>query len=212
LTAYVSTADDLVLHAPRVLGYASAKRIAARYRIDEDEVEDRLLEFAAKGWVAHSRFADSSGWNLTEAGRIEDERRLSVELDLAGARDTVAMAHQAFLPLNRRFGQACTNWQIRPSTRDPMAFNDHTDWGWDERVFRSLDALGRQLATVTDPLTSVLRRFDGYATRYSSALAKMNAAQPRWIDAPELDSCHTVWIQLHEDLLSTLRLPRGKDG
>jgi hypothetical protein len=212
VTAHVSTADDLALHAPRVLGYASAKRIAAHFYLDADEVEDRLLDFAAKGWVAHSRFADNSGWHLTDAGRSEDERRLSVELDLAGARDSVALAHQAFLPLNGRFGQACTNWQIRPSARDPMAFNDHTDWGWDERVFRSLDAIDRQLATVTDPLASALKRFEGYATRYSSALAKVNAGQPRWIDAPELDSCHTVWIQLHEDLLSTLGIPRGTDS
>lgn len=212
LTTYVSAADDLTLHAPRVLGYASAKRIAAHFHLDADEVEDRLLEFAGKGWVAHSRFADTSGWHLTDTGRSEDERRLSVELDLAGGRDIVSLAHQAFLPLNRTFGQACTNWQIRPAARDPMVFNDHTDWGWDERVFRSLDALGRQLATVTDPVTRVLQRFQGYDTRYAAALARVNAGQPRWIDAPELDSCHTVWIQLHEDLLSTLHLPRGSDS
>ncbi|MGP7997237.1 MAG: DNA-binding protein [Streptosporangiaceae bacterium] len=26
------------------------------------------------------------------------------------------------------------------------------------------------------------------------------------------DSCHTVWIQFHEDLLATLGIPRGSDG
>jgi len=212
VTAYVSAVDDLALHAPRVLGYASARRIAAHFDLDPDEVEDHLLGFAANGWVSHSRFADTSGWHLTDAGRSEDERRLSAELDLAGARDTVTRAHEAFVPLNRRFGRACTSWQIRPTAGDPMALNDHTDWGWDEGVFRGLDDLGRRLATVTGPLAGALRRFAGYDTRYSSALARVNAGQPRWIDAPELDSCHTVWIQLHEDLLSTLRIPRGTDG
>jgi hypothetical protein len=212
VTGHASTAEDLVLHGPRVVGFASAHRIAARYGLGLDEVEDRLLEFGAKGWVTHSRFADSSGWHLTDAGRREGEHRLSTELDLAGARETVTLAHQAFLPLNRRFQKACTDWQIRPTTRDPMAANDHTDWGWDERVFRALDTLDRKLTTVTDPLVGVLQRFDGYATRYSAALAKVNAAQPRWIDSPEVDSCHTVWIQLHEDLLSTLGIPRGADG
>jgi hypothetical protein len=203
--------EDLVLHGPRVLGHASAQRIATRYRLDPGEVEDHLLQFAANGWVAHSRFADSSGWHLTEVGRREGERRLSRELDLARLRETATATHQRFLPLNQRFGKACTDWQIRPTSRDPMAANDHTDWGWDERVFRTLDALGRQLPVVIDPLAGALQRFDGYATRFSAALAEVNSARPRWIDAPDIDSCHTVWIQLHEDLLATLGIPRGTD-
>jgi hypothetical protein len=191
------------------LGFASAQRIAARYRLDPGEVEDHLLHFAANGWVAHSRFADSSGWHLTEAGRCEDERRLSRELDVAGARAIAMATHHRFLPLNERFGKACTDWQIRPTSRDSLAANDHTDWGWDERVFRALDTLGRELTAVVEPLAGALQRFDGYAPGFSAALAKVNAAQPRWIDAPDADSCHTVWIQLHEDLLATLGIPRG---
>ena len=57
-----------------------------------------------------------------------------------------------------------------------------------------------------------LRRFDGYAERYSAALAKVGTGQRRWVDAPEVASCHTVWIQLHEDLLATLGIPRGSDA
>jgi hypothetical protein len=212
VTGHVSTVEDLVLHGPRVVGVASAQRVAARYGLNPERVEDCLLEFAVKGWVTHSRFAGVSGWHLTDAGRREDEDRLSTELDLAGVREVVSMAHQAFVPLNRRFGKACTDWQIRPTTRDRMAPNDHSDWGWDERVFRTLETVGRELTAVADPLAGALQRFDGYATRYSAALAKVNAAQPRWIDAPDVDSCHTVWIQLHEDLLSTLGIRRGEDG
>jgi len=33
---------------------------------------------------------------------------------------------------------------------------------------------------------------------------KVDAGQGRWVDVPELDSCHTVWIQFHEDLFATL--------
>jgi len=212
VAGHPSTAEDLVLHGPRVLGFASAHRIAARYGLNADEVEDRLLELGAKGWVSHSRFADTSGWHLTDAGRKEDERRLATELDLVGARETVVVAHRTFVPLNRSFQSACTDWQMRPTTRDPMAVNDHSDWGWDERVFRALESIERRLSTVTEPLVGALQRFDGYAARYSAALAKVNAAQPRWIAAPEVDSCHTVWIQLHEDLLATLGIPRGDNG
>lgn len=211
MPAYVSAVPDLVLHGPRVLGFASAGRIAARYGLDRDEAEDLMLDFEARGWVSHSSFGGSSGWSLTDAGRSEDERRMAAELLRVGARDVVTAAHARFVPLNRRFGKACTDWQIRPTRGDALAFNDHSDWTWDERVLRTLGSLDRELGAVADELAGCLQRFDRYAARYSSALAKVNAAQRRWVDAPEVDSCHTVWIQFHEDLLATLGIPRGYD-
>lgn len=121
----------------------------------------------------------------------------------------MAAAHAQFVPLNHRFSQTCTDWQIRPAGTDPLALNDHTDWKEDERVLRELESLARGVRHVTDLLAARLQRFDGYATRYSQALAKVHTGQRQWVDAPELDSCHTVWVQLHEDLIATLGLRRG---
>jgi hypothetical protein len=194
------------------LGFASTSHVAARYGLAADMVGEALQDFEARGWVSHSSFAGTSGWSLTDAGRLENERRLAIELDRAAARTTVTWVHADFIPLNRRFGTACTNWQIRPIRADPMAFNDHSDWRWDERVLRTLTTLDRAFGQLCNQLAACLRRFDGYANRYSSALAKVDAGQRRWVDAPELDSCHTVWIQFHEDLLATLGIPRGTDA
>jgi hypothetical protein len=211
MPAYVSRPEDLALHGARVLGFGSTSRIAMRYGLDVDRVDEALRDFEARGWVCHSSFAGNSGWSLTDAGRLENERRLAIELVQAAARDTVAGVHAAFVPLNRRFGTACTNWQIRPTRADPMTFNDHTDWKWDERVLRTLTSLERAFGRLCNQLTACLRRFDGYADRYSSALSKVDKGQRHWVDSPELDSCHTVWIQFHEDLLATLGVPRGTD-
>ncbi len=212
MTAYLSSLEDLTLHAPRVLGYADSGRVASRYALDLGLVEELLLDYAAFGWVRHSEFAGSSGWSMTDAGRAEDERRMAAELDAAGARETVAEAHAAFVPLNRRFGRACTAWQIRPEPGNPVAGNDHSDWGWDERVLRTLAGLEVQIGEVCARLAGALARFDGYAERYAAALARVDRGQREWVDSIEVDSCHTVWIQLHEDLLSTLGIPRGSDA
>lgn len=200
-----------MLHAPRVMGFASVSGVAARYGLDRDLVHELLLDFEARGWVRHSRFGNSSGWSVTDAGRTENERRLEVELEVAGVRGAVQALHTEFIPLNRRFGTACTHWQIRPDRLDAMAFNDHTDWTWDERVLRTLAALGGAFGQLCHRLADCLNRFEGYGDRYTTALAKVDAGQRRWVDAPELDSCHTVWIQFHEDLLATLGIPRGSD-
>ena len=209
--AHQSTAEDLALHGLRVLGFAAAPRIAGRYRLDPGEVQEYLLDHEARGWVRRTRFGGNSGWSLTDAGRAEDERRLVAELAVAGtgARDDVVTAHQRFLPLNDRLGTACTNWQIRPAPGEPLAANDHTDQRWDDRILATLGSLGGSLHRVCEPLAGRLSRFGGYAGLYGTAVVRAQAGQYAWIDAPDRDSCHLVWIQFHEDLLATLGLDRG---
>jgi hypothetical protein len=207
--AYQSTAEDLALHGVRVLGFPTTARLASRYRLDAAAAEETLLDFEAQGWVRRLSFAGSSGWSLTEAGQLENERRLAAELDRAGARTEVSAVHTVFRPLNSRLGTACTNWQIRPTPADPMAFNDHTDWRWDERILRTLASVGTSFRELCGQLAGCLARFDGYADRYCGALAKAERGQRAWVDGHDRDSCHIVWIQFHEDLLATLGIPRG---
>jgi hypothetical protein len=206
---YQSAADDLVLHGVRVLGFPSAARIAGRYGLDSRATTENLLDFEARGWVRQLSFAGTSGWSMTDAGRLENARRLAAELDQAGARPEVIALHAGFGPLNRRLGVACTDWQLRPEPGDPLAFNDHSDWRWDGRVLRELASLDKSFARLCGQLAASLSRFGSYAGCFSVALAKARSGQRAWIDAPDRDSCHLVWIQFHEDLLATLGLPRG---
>ena len=60
-------------------------------------------------------------------------------------------------------------------------------------------------------LAGVLDRLDGYDARFAHALTKVERGERRWVDALEVDSCHTVWFQLHEDLLATLGVQRGSE-
>ncbi|HLM04806.1 MAG TPA: hypothetical protein VK402_06405 [Blastococcus sp.] len=201
----------LALHGVRILGFASSGQVAARYRLEPEEVDEHLLDDEARGRVRRSEFAGRSGWSITDLGRRANERQLAEELDALGARDVARQVHAAFLPLNRRLGTACTQWQIRPTPWDPMASNDHSDWRWDDRVLRTLASLGDGLDRACAPLAQVLDRFDGHVDRYRAALVRVDRGESSWVDAPDRASCHVVWIQLHEDLLATLGVERGTD-
>ncbi|MGV1007280.1 MAG: transcriptional regulator [Dermatophilaceae bacterium] len=204
----VSPPDLLTLHALRLTGWPSADAVASWTALDRGLVAELLEDDEARGFVLRSTYGGRSGWSLTDRGRVEDERRLAQELRRTQAREAVERAHESFLPLNERLLLACTRWQLRPVAGDPLAANDHTDWRWDQRV---LDELGRVevgLAKVCAEL-AVLRRFDGYLVRFANARALASRGELSWVDRPDADSCHTVWIQLHEDLLSTLGLHRG---
>ena len=206
-----SAAEDLALHGVRVLGFPTAARIAGRYGLDAHATGESLLDCEARGWVRQLSFAGTSGWSMTDAGRVENERRLAAELDQAGARATVIGVHAEFGPLNNRLGRACTDWQIRPTAADPMAFNDHSDRRWDNQVLRELADLEKAFSRLCGQLAAGLRRFSAYAGCFSAALTRAQAGERAWVDASDRDSVHLVWIQFHEDLLATLGLSRGRD-
>ncbi len=203
----------LTLHALRLQGYAPTARIAARFTLDETLVAEALLDFQASGWVTHSEFAGRGGWSLTELGRQANQRQLMAELAQRSPEVTTAVTevHREFLPLNERFQEAVTRWQIRPLPGDPLASNDHTDHRWDDRVIDNLATLGRRLTPLCERLVHALPRFNGYDQRYHAALTRVQHGKYRWVDAIEDDSCHRVWFELHEDLLATLGIERGQE-
>ncbi|TCC27134.1 transcriptional regulator [Kribbella speibonae] len=194
----------LVLHAVRLLGFADTQAVAQRFELPEPTTV--LKDAEARGWATYSSFAGTSGWSLTEAGRAENERLLKAELTDP---EPIRRVYDEFLPLNGMLQQACTDWQLRPKNGDPLAANDHTDAAWDAGVLHELKVLDGALGSMTRRLTEVLLRFSGYDVRFSQALARANAGDITWVDRSDVDSCHRVWFELHEDLLATLNLHRG---
>jgi hypothetical protein len=199
-----------VLHALRLTGMGEPVDVARRFALDRDEVTEHLLDFQALGWVRRVEFAGVRGWTLTEAGRAENERQLAAELAASRVGPVVADVHTSFLPLNARFQAACTDWQIRPLPGDRMAANDHTDLRWDDRVLDTLGSLGRRLQPLCADLARQLARLDGYSDRYATAMSHVERGERSWIDGVGIDSCHVVWFELHEDLIATLGLQRGR--
>ncbi|MEU9891560.1 transcriptional regulator [Sphaerisporangium sp. NPDC051011] len=198
----------LVLHAVRITGFADTPVIAHRYGLDTAETKELLLDAEALGWVEHAAFAGTGGWSLTERGRAENERELAAELARVGGAGEVRDVYREFLPLNALLLRACTDWQLRPTADDRLAVNDHSDHAWDARVLSELAGIDRALTPLADRLGSILTRFRGYDIRFTTALARARAGEGTWVDRTDVDSCHRVWFELHEDLIATLGLDR----
>ncbi|WP_431931199.1 transcriptional regulator [Nonomuraea jabiensis] len=206
-----SPLDLLVLHAVRITGFGDTPVIARRYGLDAAETKEALYDAEARGWVQHTAFAGTGGWSLTESGRAENERQLAAELARVGGADEVHDVYREFLPLNALLLRACTDWQLRPAGGDRLAVNDHSDFAWDARILYDLAGIDRALAPLADRLGSVLTRFRGYDTRFAAALARARAGEGAWVDRTDVDSCHRVWFELHEDLIATLGIDRRTD-
>jgi hypothetical protein len=203
-----SPTELLVLHAVRIIGFSDTPVVARRFGLDPAETAEVLHDAEARGWVQHASFADLRGWSLTESGRAENERLLADELARAGGADEVRAVYRELLPLNSRLLKACTDWQLRPSAAGRLVENDHSDHAWDAGVLVKLAAIERALIPHISRLGNVLTRLRGYDTRFTAALHHVRNGDGRWVDRSDIDSCHRVWFELHEDLIATLGIDR----
>lgn len=200
----------LVLHTLRLKGIAEAAAVAEHTGLDEDTVGAELEELLDADLVRLRR-GRIAGHALTPEGRVVGQRLVDEELEESGARPVVEQAYQDFLGLNDQLLAVCTAWQLRDVDGERVV-NDHTDADYDARVREELQELHRRVLPVLDRLCEVLDRFEGHRTRLQTALDRVLAGEHDWFTKPMFPSYHSIWFELHEDLLATLGTERAIEG
>ena len=203
-----------VLHAVRLAGINGADAVVERSEIAASRVASVLTEAQASGWVEQRvvvRDRRPSGWTLTAQGRRHGEALLAAEVALAGAADALVAAYERFRTVNQQFLDVCTDWQLFPDEDGRRAVNDHSDPDYDRAVVERLVRLDEVIQPVLADLASALARFEGYGERFAAARRLVEAGERDWFTRPLIDSYHTIWFELHEDLLATLGLERSHE-
>jgi hypothetical protein len=75
-----------------------------------------------------------------------------------------------------------------------------------------LAAVDERAGPVVRRLGSVVERFSGYRPRLRDARLRVEDGEHDWFLSPTCDSYHTVWMQLHEDLMLALDLDRSAEA
>jgi hypothetical protein len=208
--AHPSAPRFLALHGLRLKGFAEAEALAWVFGLEPDVVAKELDALGEEG-LAVRREGRLSGWSLTPAGRALHSVDVAAELEASGARTMVEGAYRRFLEVNRDMLAVCTAWQLRE--RDGVQHvNDHTDEAYDADVIGRLVGIHDRVRPVTVELREALDRFRRYGERLRNALEKVVGGEPEWFTKPVIDSYHTVWFELHEDLLATLGIERASEG
>jgi hypothetical protein len=196
----------LVLHALRLKGFADTPVVAALTRLDEAEAA-KHLEAASNDGQATRRDGRISGWALTPDGRARHAVLIQEELETSGTKGAIEDGYRRFLEFNNELLSVCTDWQLRDGS-----LNDHTDTAYDETIIGRLEYVDEQVQPVTSDLGGALERFGQYGSRFTLALDKVKKGERDWFAKPMIDSYHTIWFELHEDLLATLGIERSKEG
>jgi len=208
-----STADLRVVHVLRVKGFVDTPVVAEVAGLSEDEAATRLTALEAAGHARH-RDGRVSGWMLTTGGRAHGEALLADELADIGCRGEVEEAYRRFLEANQDFLGLCTDWQLRSDPEDPdgeRIVNDHADAAHDEAVIGRLAETDAVIQPLCSALAELLDRFGDYGGRFATALSRVQGGDLDWFTRPMIESYHTVWFELHENLLATLGIQRARE-
>ena len=102
--------------------------------------------------------------------------------------------------LDRRMKETVTAWQMR-MIDGLEALNDHADPAYDARVLAELAVLNGDAARWLSPLVASLARLATYSARLDRAAHLAADGDQRYVASPRVDSFHSVWFELHEDLI-----------
>jgi DNA-binding MarR family transcriptional regulator len=205
-----SDARLLVLHGLRLKGVASSEAVADAVGLPRADVAVRLDGLAAEGLVER-RQGRLPGWTLTPAGRSAHERLLAREADRDSVRPRVEGAYGRFRELNPDVLDVVSRWQVRDVGGRPVR-NDHRDPVYDDAVVRDLAAIHGDARPVCDRLAGTLDRYRPYGPRLTHAVDRVRAGDTDYFAKPMIPSYHTVWFELHEDLLATLGIDRAAEA
>jgi pyruvate,orthophosphate dikinase len=192
-----------ILMTVKLKGRASAAQVADAVGFDASTLLDAL---AHDGLVEPVR----SSFRITPAGAETVGRALEAIGAEIGDSE-LERSYARFCPTNDAFKQTVTDWQLR--TVDGVhTLNDHSDEGYDAAV---LDRLG----LVHDDISALLERFSHAASRYgryrdrlTSALAMLTSGRREYMASPAVDSYHSVWFELHEELIMLCGLTRAGEA
>lgn len=196
--------DLPLLMALRVQGVASPERAAAALCEPCDAVAERLRAACDIGLTVECS-GRVAGFALTTEGTDALDRLLAAE-GLRG-NEVLTEGYERFLALNRRVLELSSDWQVRRE-RVVETPNDHSDPDYDASVIGRLEEAHDRTRMCLDKIVRPAPRFGPYRSRLDACVDRLLRGDHRAFTAPMAESYHTVWFELHQDLLLTLGLER----
>jgi len=195
----------LVLHGLAVKKHADAAAIAEFAGIAPDAAAKFLADAVARG-----RAVETQGkFMLAPLARVALAGEYSREYAALRASGTFLAAYEAFERINVQLKGLITDWQMMAvgGARVP---NTHADRDYDVGVIDRLGELHERADRTLGQLARELPRFEYYRRHLLAALERAEGGAIEWVSDARILSYHTVWFELHEDLLRILGRQRSE--
>jgi DNA-binding MarR family transcriptional regulator len=189
-----------VLQAVRLKGRTRPADLAATLGRDPDEITGIVERLTAAGLLV-----DGSTLRISPSGRARLDTLLAEERQGV---DSAAMtaAYDEFRSVNVDFKSLVTDWQLKGGPQGTP--NAHDDREYDAAVLARLDGVHERVLPILEAAATQVPRLGAYSTKLVAALDKVKAGDTAWLTRPLIDSYHTVWFELHEELIGAVGTTR----
>ena len=186
----------LVMHGLAVKKHGTPEAIAGIIGLDVIEVKAAIARL-----VEAKRAVEVQGkYALTPPARMaleSDYSRLYADLR---ANPQFKAGYDGFERINGALKQLITDWQTVTVGGERIP-NDHGDKDYDRKIIDRLGDLHERAETVLDQIAGALPRIRIYREKLLVALEKAEDGAIAWVSDAKIESYHTLWFELHEDLL-----------
>lgn len=189
----------LALHGLCVKKAAEAAEVARIMGRPADEIEKALEAAAASGDAMGAK----GKYMATPQGRQRLDAAYPEEFADLRANGDFVSAWERFERINRDLKQLMTEWQTKTVGGEQVQ-NDHDDPDYDAGIIDRLGELHERAEPILGQLAGGLDRLAVYRHRLESAYDRALGGESDYVSGVRVDSYHTVWFELHEDLLRLL--------
>lgn len=181
-------------------------------RVSPDAVADSVAEDSAAVREAVDAAIGSGYLTAGKTVRLSDEGRSHLQELLSAERSDVndgviSAAYDDFRQVNADFKQLVSQWQLKDG--EP---NAHDDDEYDARILGRLADVHERVLPIIGSVTGEIPRLGSYADKLGIALKRVQAGETSWLTRPIVDSYHTVWFELHEELIQACGLTRQSEA
>lgn len=194
---------DLALHATAIKRHAPVGAISALAGLGADETQALLSEAVATGRAVEA----AGGYALTPLAGVALQSRYGLHFADLRANAAFRAAYDGFERINVALKQIITDWQTM-SVGGQRVANDHSDKAHDAAVIDRLGGLHEQAEPILAALAAALPRLNYYGDKLLAALEAAEDGEVEWVSDIRRDSYHTVWFELHEELLRIMGCER----
>jgi hypothetical protein len=202
----LTEADFTVLSALLMKKIATAGVLADCSGLAVDEVSRTLAELESAGAIF---LAEGNAMSTPAGTDMVKEYADRAYGALRG--EEFERWHLRFEPLNRQFLAAITAWQMVDLGGSKVP-NDHADREYDDGVRARIEGIVEKMTRLLDQLGAHVPRLRRYGERLNAAIEKTYAGDQRFISDVTVDSLHSVWFEMHEDVLLVLGKERNDAG
>ncbi len=194
---------QLALHGLAIKKHADAAAVAEITGLAPAAVQAALDEATASGRTVKA----GDKYMLQPAAQIA--LKTGYSRDFAAQRADAAMqaTYDDFEKINEQLKQLITDWQTMTVGGQKLP-NDHTDPNYDDKIIDRLGRLHDRAEGILDRFTAGLSRLAVYKRLLATALERAEDGQTEWVSDARCMSYHTVWFELHEDLIRILNRTR----